>query len=104
MWIECESQEASKALRDALNTIDGVDAAEVFLKGGQIDARLIVVLTLAASVASASVAPVILTTLSRLGYGNIKISGKIVVRDLASIEGAIEANRNEPVKNPYHAR
>src|SRR5271166_6039050 len=99
VWLECETLEAATELRHALNQIQGVEALEPLLKGGQLDGRLIVALVIAAGIGAAPIAAVIVGTLSNLGYDHIKMGGKLTALGMVSIEASIDAARPASEQN-----
>jgi hypothetical protein len=55
IWLECETPETADALWVALAGVPGIEAVPLLSKGGPIDARKIIVITVA-SVAAATLA------------------------------------------------
>ena len=92
--IECATATDAETLREALRKISGLNVEdELFAKAGEFDVRKLVSFT-ASTVAVTAAIVIILSTLSSLGYNDIKINGKVVALSSISLEGAIEAKKN----------
>lgn len=94
--IECATPEDAHILRNALQSISGLDVEdELFAKGGTFDVRKIVSFTASTVIITAAAGAAIVAALSSLGYTDIKINGKVVVVSVLSIEGALQASKSE---------
>ena len=90
--VECRSEIDADELRSALSNMVGVEVEEkLFAKAGGIDASTLVSFVVASAVTVGAVAAAVVAVMSRLKYDDIKINGKIVLANLLSVEGAIEA-------------
>lgn len=92
--IDCKTVKDAELLREALRKVTGLDVAdEIFAKAGP-DLRTIVCFVVTtATIATISIS-VIIAELSALGYTDITINGKIVPLNPISLEGSINAKKN----------
>jgi len=93
--IECVTTTDAETLREALRKISGLNVEhELFAKAGEFDVKKLVCFTASTVAVSTAAISIILSTLSSLGYSDIKINGKVVALSVISLEGAIEAKKN----------